>query len=127
LITALKGQATNVLHDIPTSPTYEEILQALENRFGDQHFAAAYCCQLTRTQRARDSLQDSAVAVEQLAHRAYPTLHEDHICVCIGVEDPNIKIQVLGEKTVNKALRQAFELQAIFLAARPHKNSTKTC
>jgi hypothetical protein len=31
-----------------------------------------------------------------------------------------------GEKTVNKALRQALELQTIFLAARPHKTSTKT-
>jgi hypothetical protein len=46
-----------------------------------------------------------------------------------GVEDRNIKIQLLleGKKTVNEVLRQALELQAILLAGRPHKNSTKMC
>jgi hypothetical protein len=45
-----------------------------------------------------------------------------------GVEDQDIKISLLigGEKTVNEALRQALELQAVFLAARLHKTSTKT-
>jgi hypothetical protein len=46
---------------------------------GDQHFAAADRCQLTRTQKAGESLQDFATAIEQLAHRAYSTLSEDHI------------------------------------------------
>jgi hypothetical protein len=40
LITALKGRAADVLLGIPKNATYEEILQALEDRFGDQHFAA---------------------------------------------------------------------------------------
>jgi hypothetical protein len=53
LITALKGRAADVLYGIPTSKTYEETLQALEDHFGDQHFSAAYRCQLTtRTQKA---------------------------------------------------------------------------
>jgi hypothetical protein len=45
-----------------------------------------------------------------------------------GVEDTDIKIQLLleGEKTVNEALRQTLELQAVFLAARPRKTSTRT-
>jgi hypothetical protein len=60
--------------------TYEETLHALEDRFGDQHFVAAYHCQLTsRTQKAGESLQDFVTAIEQLAHRAYPTLPEDQI------------------------------------------------
>jgi cob(I)alamin adenosyltransferase len=78
-ITALKGRAAAVLYGIPTSTTYEETLQALEDRFGDQHFSAAYRCRLTRNQKAGESLQDFATAIEQLAHRAYPTLPEDHI------------------------------------------------
>jgi hypothetical protein len=54
LIIALKGRAADVLPRIPTNTTYEDTLQALEDRFGDQHFAAAYHCQLTtRTQKAR--------------------------------------------------------------------------
>jgi hypothetical protein len=89
----------------------EETLQTLQDHFRGQHFATDYRCQLTtRTQRARESLQDFATAIEQLAHRAYSTLLKDHIWREAGkafayrVEDPNIKIQVLlgGEKTVNR-------------------------
>jgi hypothetical protein len=42
LITTLKDRVTDVLHGIPTNATYEETLQALEDRFGGQHFAAAF-------------------------------------------------------------------------------------
>jgi hypothetical protein len=40
-----------------------------------------------------------------------------------GVEDPNGRNQLLlgGEESVNEALRQALDLQAVFLAARPRK------
>jgi hypothetical protein len=135
LITALKGRAADVLYSILTSTTYEETLQALEDHFGDQHFSAAYRCQLTtRTQKTGESLQDFATAIEQLAHRAYPTLPEDHIrseagrAFACGVKDPDINIELLlgGEKTVNEALRQALELQAVLVAARPHQNNTNT-
>jgi hypothetical protein len=78
--------------------TYEEIFQALEEHFGDQHFAAAFHSQLkTRTQKAGESLQDFATAFEQLTHRAYPTLPEDHIrreagkAFTDGVEDQDKK------------------------------------
>jgi hypothetical protein len=113
LITALKGQVADVPPGIPTNTTYEVNLQALEDWFGDQHFAAAYRCQLTtRIQTARVSLQDFATATELLAHRAYPTLPKDHIrreagkAFAYGVQDPDIKIQLLlgGEKTVHEAL-----------------------
>jgi hypothetical protein len=43
-----------------------------------------------------------------------------------SVEDPAIKIQLLlGEETVNEALRQAIELQTVLLAASPHKTSAR--
>ncbi|PNF34431.1 hypothetical protein B7P43_G13239 [Cryptotermes secundus] len=80
LITALKGRAAEILPGIPANTTYEETLQALEDRFGDQHFAAAYHCQLRmRMQRPGESLQDFATAIELLSHRAYPNLPADHI------------------------------------------------
>jgi hypothetical protein len=41
LITALKGWATDVLASIPINMPYEDTLQALEDRFGGHHFAAA--------------------------------------------------------------------------------------
>jgi hypothetical protein len=134
LITKLKCRAADMLHGIPTSTTYEGTLQALEDQFGDQHFAATYHCQLTtRTQEVGESLQDFAMAIEQLAHRAYPTLPEEHVwreagrAFAYGVADPDIKIQLLlrAEKTVNEALRWALELQAVLVAARPQKNYAK--
>jgi hypothetical protein len=134
IITALKGRAADVLPGIPTNTTYENTLQAREDRFGDQHFAAAYRCKVTRTQKVGESLQDFATAIELLAHRAHPTLPQEHIgreagkTFAYGVQDPDIKIQLLlgGEKRVNEALRQALELQAVLVAARPYKNNTKT-
>jgi hypothetical protein len=86
------------------------------------------------TQKAGESLQEFATAIEHLAHRAYPTLPEEHIrreagkTFADGVQDPDIKIQLLlgGEKTLNEALRQAMELQDVLLAARPHKTSART-
>jgi hypothetical protein len=130
LIAALQGRACDVLHGVPRGATYEETIEALEDGFEDQHLAAAYRSQLkTQTQKPGESLQESATAIEQLAHRAYPALPEDHVrkeagrAFTDGVEDPDIKIQLLlgGEKTVNEALGQALELQAVFLAARPRK------
>jgi hypothetical protein len=41
LITALEGRATDMLHGISKGATYEEILQALEDCFGEELFAAA--------------------------------------------------------------------------------------
>jgi hypothetical protein len=37
LITAMEGRATDVLHGIPRCASYEDTLQALEDRIGDQH------------------------------------------------------------------------------------------
>jgi hypothetical protein len=77
---------------------------------------ALFRCQIkSRTLRAGESLQDFVTAIEQLAHRNYPTLPEEHIrreagkAFEGGVEDPDIKIQLfLGvEKTVNEAVRPA--------------------
>jgi hypothetical protein len=42
LIIALQGRATDVLDGVPKGATYQETLEALEDCFRDQHFAAAY-------------------------------------------------------------------------------------
>jgi hypothetical protein len=134
LLTALKCRAADMLYGIPTSTTYEDTFQSIQDRFGDQNFAAAYRCQLTRTQKAGESLQDFARASEQLAHCAYPTLTEDHIRREAGkafsywVRDPDIKIQLQlgGEKTVSEALMKALELHGVMVDAIPHQNTHKT-
>jgi hypothetical protein len=63
----LKGLAADVLHGIPTRATYEDTIQVIEYRFGEQNFVAVYRCQLTRIQKAGESLKDNATTIEQLA------------------------------------------------------------
>jgi hypothetical protein len=110
LMTALQGQASDMLHGVPNDATYEEALETLEYSFGDQHLATAYHSQLkttayhsqlkTKTQGVRESLLEFAIAIKQLAHHTYPTLPKDDMreagkAFTDGVEDPNIKIQLL--------------------------------
>jgi hypothetical protein len=84
-----------------------------------------------RTKDLGESLQKFDTAVKQLSHHAYLALPKNHIRREAGkvfsdrVEDPTIKLQLLlgGEKSVKEALRQALELQAILLAARPKKRA----
>jgi hypothetical protein len=40
-ITTFQGQATNVLHGVPKGVTYEETIDAQEDRFGDWHLATS--------------------------------------------------------------------------------------
>jgi hypothetical protein len=113
---------------------YEETFRVLEDSFGDQNLAAAYHTKLkTRIQLVDKSLEDFATAVRQLAHHAYCALHDDHIRRKAGrafadVGDLDVKIQLLlvGKKMVMKALRQAFELQTVFLVARPQETRAGT-
>jgi hypothetical protein len=103
----------DVLPGIPTNTTYEDTLRALEDRFGDQHFATACRCQLTaRIQNPGESIEDFTTAIKMLALRAYPNLPADYIAreagkaFTYGMCDADIKIQLLlgGEKTVSEAL-----------------------
>jgi hypothetical protein len=111
-ITPLQGRATDVLHGVPKGATYEE---ALEDPFGDQHLATAYRSRLkSRTQGVGKSMQECSIFIEQLAHRAYPALSEDHVrreagqAFADGLQDLAVNIQLLlgGKKTVNEALRE---------------------
>jgi hypothetical protein len=53
----MQGRAIVVLHGIPKGATYEETLQALDDRFGEEHLAAAYRSQLkVRTQNVGEPL-----------------------------------------------------------------------
>jgi hypothetical protein len=76
LIAALQGRACDVVQWVPAGATYEESIETLEDRFGDQHLAAAYRSQLNaRTQIAGESPQEFATAIEQLA--TSPTLPQE--------------------------------------------------
>jgi hypothetical protein len=71
LLSILQGQAADVLHSVPAEASYEDIVGALQDRFGDHQLAAAYRSQLkARVQKSGETLQEFAAAVEQLAHQA---------------------------------------------------------
>jgi hypothetical protein len=58
-----------MLHGALKGVTYEETLEALEDHYGDQYLANANHSQLKmRAQGVRESLEESATAIEQLAH-----------------------------------------------------------
>jgi hypothetical protein len=71
LITALNEPAVHILCGLPTGVTYEEVNEALENRYGDYHLEVVFHSQLKRrTQLVRESLQMLAAAIDHLAHSA---------------------------------------------------------
>jgi hypothetical protein len=80
LLNVLQGQTAHILHSIPAGASYEDIVGALRNRFGDHQLAAAYRSHLkARVQTGGETLQEFSAAVEQLAHRAFVGLREGHI------------------------------------------------
>jgi hypothetical protein len=64
-LSVLQGQAADVLHSVPVEASYEDIVGALQDRFGDHQLAAAYRSQLkARVQTGGETLQEFATAVE---------------------------------------------------------------
>jgi hypothetical protein len=60
------------LHGIPTGATYEEDTESLENHHGDHHLEGAFHPQVKGwTQLIRQFLQESATAIDNLAHCAH--------------------------------------------------------
>jgi hypothetical protein len=56
---------------LPAEASYEDIVGALQDRFGDHQLAMVYRSQLkARVQMSDETLQEFAEAVEQLPHRA---------------------------------------------------------
>jgi hypothetical protein len=79
VLTTVQGQAYNVFHGAPKGAMYEETIGATKDQSED-HLAAVYCSQAkTQTQDDGDSLQELATAIEQLAYRTFPALHEGYI------------------------------------------------
>ena len=67
----LQGKAADILHTVPAGAKYDDIVGALQGRFGDHQLAAAYRSQLkARVQASSETLQEFAAAVKQLVHQA---------------------------------------------------------
>jgi hypothetical protein len=128
LLSVLQGQAAHILHSIPAEASYEDIVGALRNRFGDHQLAAAYRSHLkARVQTGGETLQEFAAAAEELAHQAFVGLPVDHIqteaahAFIDGVRDWEVKQNLLlgGACTLNEALNQALRIEAARATAWP--------
>jgi hypothetical protein len=128
LLSVLQGQAADVLHSVPAEASYEDIVGALQGRFGDHQLAAAYRSQLkARVQTSGVTLQEFDAAVEQLAHQALVGLPVGYIqteaahAFIKGMRDREVKQHLLmgGDRTPNEALIQALKLEEAKAAAWP--------
>jgi hypothetical protein len=104
---------------------YENINEALENHYGDNHMEAVFHSQLKRrTQLVREPLQEFATAIDHLPHRVHVQL-PDHListeAACPFVyrirEDIRWYLLLRGKKMLSEALIQALELEAADRAA----------
>jgi len=71
LSSVLQGKAADILHTVPAEAKYEDVVGALQDRFGDYQLATAYRSQLKASvQASSETLQEFTAAVGQLAYRA---------------------------------------------------------
>jgi hypothetical protein len=121
LLSVLQGQAANILHTVPAGATYEDIIGAPRDCFGDHQLAAAYRVQLkARVRTSGETLREFAAAVKQLAHRALVGLsfafiqRETAHAFIDGVRDREVKQHLLmrRDRNLNEALNQALKLEA---------------
>jgi hypothetical protein len=71
----LNGPVAKILHRVFPGATHEEVTEALEKRYGDNHLEAAFLSQLKRrTHLVGESLQEFSAAIDHLAHGVHVEL-----------------------------------------------------
>ena len=124
----LHGQAADILHNVPAEATYDDIVGAFRDRYGEHQVAAAYRPQLKgRVHKSGETLQDFAAAVEQLANRAlvgHPVAFfqtEVTHAFIDGIRDREVKQHLLkgGDRNLNESLNQALKMETSKAAAQP--------
>ncbi|CAG5027998.1 unnamed protein product [Parnassius apollo] len=129
LTLGLRDQALTVLEALGEEVTYEQLLEALEARYGDAHLEHVFRAQLKdRVQRINENLQQWALEVEKLVRKAYrsvPALIEGNLVQTFidGIRDLEVRAAVrLGHhETLKDALAHALEVEAVRQDHRFHR------
>ncbi|CAG5050822.1 unnamed protein product [Parnassius apollo] len=129
LTLGLRDQALTVLEALGKKVTYEQLLEALEARYGDAHLEHVFRAQLKdRVQRINENLQQWALEVEKLVRKAYrsvPALIEGNLVQTFidGIRDLEVRAAVrLGHhETLKDALAHALEVEAMRQDHRSHR------
>ncbi|CAG5008757.1 unnamed protein product [Parnassius apollo] len=129
LTLGLRDQALTVLEALGKKVTYEQLLEALEARYGDAHLEHVFRAQLKdRVQRSNENLQQWALGVEKMVRKAYqsvPALIEGNLVQTFidGIRDLEVRAAVrLGHHdTLKNALAHALEVEAVRQDHRSHR------
>ncbi|KAI5756531.1 hypothetical protein M8J77_025698 [Diaphorina citri] len=129
LMLALRGPAADLIQTLTLdSPvTYDELVRALERRFGDEHMQPVYRIQLrNRMQKSGESLQELHADIERLAYLSYSHSNPELLNVMAydafvnAIADPELQLAVrlAGKKTTTEALAYALTFEAAKQASR---------
>ncbi|KAI5715603.1 hypothetical protein M8J77_019158 [Diaphorina citri] len=129
LMLALRGPAADLIQTLSLdSPvTYDELVRALERRFGDEHMQPVYRIQLrNRMQKSGESLQELHTDIERLAYLSYSRSNPELLNVMVydafvnAIADPELQLAVrlAGKKTTTEALAYALTFEAAKQASR---------
>ncbi|CAK1590173.1 unnamed protein product [Parnassius mnemosyne] len=129
LTLGLRDQALTVLKALGKEVTYEQLLEALDARYGDAHLEHVFRVQLKdRVQRSNENLQQWALEVEKLVRKAYqsvPALIVGNLVQTFidGIRDLEVRAAVrLGHhETLKDALTHALEVEAVRQDHRSHR------
>ncbi|KAI5748243.1 hypothetical protein M8J77_023412 [Diaphorina citri] len=129
LMLALRGPAADLIQTLSLdSPvTYDELVRALERRFGDEHMQPVYRIQLrNRMQKSGESLQELHADIERLAYLSYSHGNPELLNLMAydafvnAIADPELQLAVrlAGKKTTTEALAYALTFEAAKQASR---------
>ncbi|KAI5738489.1 hypothetical protein M8J77_007742 [Diaphorina citri] len=129
LVLALRGPAADLIQTLSLdSPvTYDELVRALERRFGDEHMQPVYRIQLrNRMQKSGESLQELHADIERLAYLSYSHSNPELLNLMAydafvnAIADPELQLAVrlAGKKTTTEALAYALTYEAAKQASR---------
>lgn len=122
LTLALRDKALTVLEALGGDATYEQLLEALESRYGDLHLEHVFRAQLRdRCQRANETLQQWSLEVEKLVRKAYQTSPSNLVDSMLlqafvdGIYDAEVRAAVrLGHHgNIKEAVAHALEVEAV--------------
>ena len=128
LILGLRDQPLTILEALGKDVTYEQLLEALESRYGDAHLENVFRAQLRdRVQRSTESLQQWALECENIVRKAYqssPVLVQGSLVQVFvdGIRDLEVRAAArLGHhESLRNALAHALEVEAVRRDHRPH-------
>ena len=131
LAVSLRGQAQGVFGNLASkSSNYEELANALQERFAPPNQTELYRVQLKeRRQRATEALTELGQDIWRLTNLAYPrapsdvreTLAKEQFIDSLHSSDMRLRIKQARPTSLNQAVRHAVELEAFNKAEKRHE------